>query len=329
MAELGLCIRSIDLNVRSFSRMAAVAEELGYGHIWVTEEIARSGFTMIAAAALHTAKITVGTAIVSIYSRTPLTIAMDAASLNEFSQSRFILGLGAGGLDFTTRGHGIPAEKPVARMREYITIIRNFLAGERFSYDGLFHKVRDMRLWIKPRDRIPIFVAALNKNMLRLAGEVADGVILNMFSPKAIQYVRENIGKGLEKAGRRAEDIKIYSFILTAASSSRDSQEYLRRAVAFYCVAPTYRGMLESMGFADVVEEIKTLWSRGEKDKLTERIPDELVEEVSVTADRGDAVERIEEYAKAGVTPILYPQPRKGREKQDIAVITSSFSKEK
>ncbi len=327
MTELGLCVRSIDLDAVSFSRIASTAEELGYKHVWVTEEIARSGFTMLTAVALNTSVVKVGTAIVSIYSRTPLTIAMETATLNELSQSRFILGLGAGGLDFTTRGHGVSAEKPVARMREYITIIRKFLSGERFSYDGLFYRVKDMRLWIKPRNNIPIYVAALNRGMLRLAGELADGVILNMFSPKAIKYVKENIEKGLEKTGRKAGDIKIYSFVLTSASSNKDAQEYLKRAVAFYCVAPTYRGLLENMGFADVVEEVRELWNRGERDKLTEKVPDELVEEVSITADTEDAGEKIENYAKAGINPILYPQPRKGKEKQDIITILTSLSR--
>ena len=325
--ELGLCTRSIDLTTTEYAEIASTAEKAGYSSTWVTEEIGRSGFSTLAHAAGRTSRITLGTAIVSIYSRTPLTMAMEAATLSELSGGRFILGLGAGGLEFTTRGHGVAASKPVKRMEEYLNIIRGYLSGDRVSFAGEFFNIKDMRLWVKTQHTPKIYVAALNEKMLQLAGKMADGIILNMFSPKAISFIRENVEKGARETGRRPEDLRLYSFVLSAASSEDDALTELRRSVAFYCAAPTYRKILNVMGYGDVAEEVDNLWRAGEREKAIKTIPEELVEAVSIIADREEETrEKLKQYARNGITPLLYPQPRRTSSKQDITTIIKNCS---
>ncbi len=320
--ELGLCTRSIDLSVPEYAEVATIAEKFNYSSMWVTEEIGRSGFSTLSYAASKTSSIKLGTAIASIYSRTPLTMAMEAATLSELSGGRFTLGLGAGGLEFTMRGHGVPFSKPVKRMEEYLTIVRGYLSGGRVNFAGDFFNVKDMRLWVKIQQTPKIYVAALNEKMLQLAGKLADGIILNMFSPKAIPFIRENVEKGVRESGRELSDIPLYSFVLSSASSDEEAVEELRRSAAFYCAAPTYRKILTVMGFGDVAEEVDKLWRAGERERALKKIPDELVEAVSIVADREEETrEKLEQYSRNGVTPLLYPQPRRASSKQDIVTI--------
>ncbi|MDJ0269030.1 MAG: LLM class flavin-dependent oxidoreductase [Aigarchaeota archaeon] len=325
--ELGVCTRSVDLIAAEYAEVASTAEKAGYSSMWVTEEIGRSGFSTLAYAAGRTGRITLGTAIVSIYSRTPLTMAMEAATLSELSGGRFILGLGAGGLEFTTRGHGVAASKPVKRMEEYLSIIRGYLSGCRVSFAGEFFNIKDMRLWVKTQHTPKIYVAALNEKMLQLAGKMADGIILNMFSPKAMSFIRENVEKGASESGRRLEDLRLYSFVLSSASSSDDALTELRRSVAFYCAAPTYRRILNVMGYGDVAEEVDRLWRAGEREKAIKAISEELVEAVSIVADQEEETwEKLKQYTKNCVIPLLYPQPRRAVSKQDIITIIERCS---
>ncbi len=320
--ELGLCTRSIDLSVSEYAEVVAIAEKFGYSSAWVTEEIGRSSFSTLSYAAAKTSSIKLGTAIVSIYSRTPLTMAMEAATLSELSGGRFILGLGAGGLEFTTRGHGVPASKPVKRMEEYLMIVRGYLSGGRVNFAGEFFNVKDMRLWVKVQQTPKIYVAALNERMLQLAGKFADGVILNMFSPKAISFIRENIEKGIRESGRQLSDLPLYSFVLSSASSDEEAVTELKRSAAFYCSAPTYRKILTVMGFGDVAEEVDRLWRAGERERALKIVPDELTEAVSIVADQEEETrEKLEQYRRNGVIPLIYPQPRRASAKQDIVTI--------
>ena len=322
--EIGICIRSLDLSPREFASIAKKAEDLGYSNIWVTEELARSGFGMLSAAARETSRIALGTAIVSIYSRTPLTIAMEAATLAETAGSRFLLGLGAGGLDFTSRGHGIVAEKPIERMTDYVNIIRRYLAGDRVSYSGTLFNVENMRMWIKPREIVPICFAALNPRMLQKAGELADGLILNMFSPNASSYVKENLSIGAKKAGRDLSNFKTYSFVLCGRAHENEAE--LRRAVSFYCAAPTYQHMLSVLNFRETAATVGNLWRSGERDKAADSVPDALLHEVGIVSESDHAIKRLEEYSRSGIVPLLYPQPSRKNAFEDIEQILNRLA---
>jgi len=321
----GVCLRAVDVSTRDVQVLAHKAERLGFDSFWVTEEMSRSSPPLLALAALATEKIKIGTAIISIYSRTPMTIAMTAATLTELAGPRFILGLGSGGIEITKRGHGVPPEKPVKRMEEYVKIIRDFLGGQKVNHQGEFFHVSDVRLWITPSHIPPLYLAALNPKMIELAGAVADGIILNVFDPKASSYVDELLRKGLAKSGRHVSSVKKCSFVLAAADSSRDSVETLKKSIVFYISAPSYRRIVREAGYGDVVDEVVDTLTKHGREKAVARVPDELVEGVALTCDQ-NIVESLERYVKAGVEPLIYPQPKKNNELKDIVKIMEAVS---
>jgi probable F420-dependent oxidoreductase len=318
MIRAGVAIRSVDTVPNEFIAIAKEAERLGFESIWVTEELARSGFTVLSAAAYNTSSITLGTAIVSIYSRTPLTMAMEYVAMSELSNNRFILGLGAGGPEITSRGHGIPPIQPVSRMEEYLRIIRGLLAGDRFTYEGRIFQIRGIRLWARPPPSVKLYVAALNPGMLRVAGALADGIILNMFSPHMMDYILENLEAGSRIVGRDVKEIKICSFIPAAATSEPDAIESLKRSLGFYAAAPTYDRMFNLLGFGHIPKIVRESM---ESSKRHLAIPDQLVDMVSIVCDRPDVGDKLAGFHKVGVTPLIYPQPRREGRLADIMAI--------
>ncbi|GBC72207.1 Putative coenzyme F420-dependent oxidoreductase [archaeon HR03] len=321
--ELGLCIRSVDLTPQQFIEVAKRAEELGYSSLWMTEEMSRASPITLAAAALHTKRIKLGAAILNIFARTPMATAMEAATLQELSQNRFILGLGVGGPDISRKGHGADISNPVQKMSEYIEIVRKFLTGERLNYAGRHYRVDGVRLWIKQPRPTEIYLAALNPQMLTLAGAKADGLILNLFDPRAAEYVHKAINKGLKNSHDQNRPFKKFSFVLAAASSEPEYFSALKRSVAFYLSSPAYRRIMREAGHGEAVERFATVLETRGREAAVETIDDDVVESVSVICDR-DVSDQLERYRKAGVTPLIYPQPRPGNEYQDILSILAA-----
>ncbi len=321
--ELGLCIRSVDLTSQQFIEVAKRAEELGYSSLWMTEEMARASPVTLAAAAIHTERIKLGAAILNIFARTPMATAMEAATLQELSQNRFILGLGVGGPDISRKGHGADISNPVQKMSEYIEIVRRFLTGERFQYSGRHYRVDGVRLWMKQPRPTEIYLAALNPQMLTLAGEKADGLILNLFDPRAANYVNKAIDKGLEKSHDPSRAFKKLSFVLAAASSEPECFNALKRSVAFYLSSPAYRRIMREAGHGEAVERFTAVLDTRGRDAAVETLDNDVVESVSVFCDR-DVCEQLKRYRKAGITPLIYPQPRPGKEYQDILSILAA-----
>jgi 5,10-methylenetetrahydromethanopterin reductase len=325
--EVGLCLRSFDVGPREAALTASLAEKLGFTSFWMTEEMGRGSPPALSMSAAETSRLTLGTAIISIYSRTPMTTAMEAITLQEASGNRFILGLGVGGAGITARGHGAPTSGAVERMEEYIAVVRGFLTGQRVNYKGRYYNVSDIRLWARPPSPPPIYLAALNPKMLELAGRVADGLLLNMFDPKCAGYVEKHLRKGFEKAGRTPSEYKKYSFVLAAASDETDALDALRKSVCFYLLAPGYRRLVAEAGFGDVVETVGDAYSSKGLDFAAKTIPDELLDRVAVIC-KDSVTDRLREYADVGVTPLIYPQPRRGAELKDIVSILQAVSKE-
>ncbi len=319
MIGAGVAIRSVDTDPREFPIIAKEAERLGFESIWVTEELTRSAFTVLSTAAYNTSRIKLGTAIVSIYSRTPLTMAMEYVAMTELAGNRFILGLGAGGTEITSRGHGIAPSQPAKRMEEYIQIIRGLLSGDRFTYEGKFFKVCEIKLWSKPPTSVKIYVAALNPIMLKVAGALADGIILNMFTPSMIDYVLENLKAGSRDVG----EVRICSFIPAAATSEQDALETLKRSIGFYAAAPSYDRMFNLLGYGHIPNIVRESIATGQRHMA---IPDQLVHTLSIVCDKPDVGEKLSAFHRVGVTPLIYPQPRRERRLEDILSIMRSVA---
>ena len=179
------------------------AETSGYEGIWVPEVMGTDAFTVLAAASQVTQRLRLGTGIVPIYTRTPTTLAMTIATLDALSGGRAVLGLGVSSEIIIGAWHGLPFPKPLGAMREAVDIIRRLLRNERVTAEGAFFRVRNLRPNVPvPSDRtIPIYIGALNPGMLRLAGAIADGVILNWMPAAHVPRAIEAIAAGAQRAG--------------------------------------------------------------------------------------------------------------------------------
>jgi probable F420-dependent oxidoreductase len=305
-----------DLSVAEWIRYAERARELGYHGFWVAEDSGKESFTLLAVVGSRVPEIELGLGIVSVYARTPTLTAMEAQTLEQVVGPRTVLGVGTGGIGFVERGHGLKIERPIARVRESVQVIRAVLSGKRFSYEGQFFNIPGFRLREPPpRTDIPLYISALNPQMIRLAGEVADGVILNWLTPKyAIEVVRENLRIGAERTGH--DPAKIHVATLTPICcdpTAADARWAMKRMICFYCATPHYHNIIRHAGESWYREalEIKAVWDSGQHDRATEMVPDEMPAVFALTGEKQQTRARLESYAEAGVYPIIYPIPRR------------------
>jgi alkanesulfonate monooxygenase SsuD/methylene tetrahydromethanopterin reductase-like flavin-dependent oxidoreductase (luciferase family) len=190
------------LPVRTLVDLAALADRLGYHSVWVPEGRGRELDSMLGAMAQATVRIGLASGILPLYSRPPALVAMAAATLADLSGGRFVLGIGAGHPAIIEQGYGVSFREPLLAAREFVAIVRTALAGERVSMRGRVFEVDAFQLEAKPDHPVPIYLAALGPAMLRMAGEVADGVILNWTSPEHIPWAVARVREGAARAGR-------------------------------------------------------------------------------------------------------------------------------
>ena len=206
--NLGRLAISLPLPLQSARRCVEIARraerEWGYPAIWLAETNGPDSFALGGAIAGATSRVTLGTAIVPSYNRTPAVLAMSAATLAELSQGRFVLGLGSSSHAIIEDWNGLPFELPLTRLRETVTVVRQALAGGKTSFQGKTLRSRGFRLGNPPARPVPIYLAALREKMLALAGEIGDGVIVNLFPVTALPQMLAALRSGAARAGRDA-----------------------------------------------------------------------------------------------------------------------------
>jgi F420-dependent oxidoreductase-like protein len=232
-----------------------LAEKLAYESVFVTHIAARDSLTTLVAYASRTESIRLGTGVMPIYSRKPVTTAMSAATADEFSGGRIVLGLGVSHRPVVEGWFDEKIDKPVREMREYVDIVRAILRGEDPPQGERFRSGFHFMGFEPPRADLPIYIAGLSPGMLRLAGEIADGVILWLCNPN---YIREvvvpTVTEGRERAGKELEGFDIVAAVPSAVTSEPDeARDKLRQELVPYFHLPFYRKMIERSGFeADV-----------------------------------------------------------------------------
>jgi len=189
--------------VPASQRLAKRAEELGYESLWIADSGGPDPFVVAAAAAAVTSRVRIGTAVIPAYTRTPPVISCAAASCAELAPGRFVLGIGASSENIVQKWSGVTFERPLSRVRETVGVVRGMLAGEKSDFSGKTLETHGYRLqMLPPSPPIPIHVGALGPPMLELAGEIADGVTLNMMPVEAVPRMLEHVRKGAGKSGR-------------------------------------------------------------------------------------------------------------------------------
>lgn len=310
MAErLALRLREDRLPAREVVELVRLAARRGFEGVWVPEASGREVFAQLGAFALATERIQLGAGIANVYTRTPTVLAQAIATVDQLSDGRARLGLGTGHAPALEGGHGVHFARPMGRMRDTIAIVRAILRGEPLP-EGRTIGPRAFHLETAARPSLPIYVAALGPQMCELAGELADGVMLNWATPSYVRTALAHVALGARRAGRDPAAIDVTCYLrLSAGAPSAAMRRALGREVARYIAMPFYRRMFDAAGFAPHTAAVVEAWPR-DPDEAGALVPDEMLGALTVAGDADAFARRVAEYRALGVTlPVLAPLP--------------------
>jgi len=293
------------LDIAEIQECVAIMSACEPDTVWIPETWGMESFAMLSAVAAGTRSARVGSSIINIYSRSPSLIGMGAVTLDTLSGGRLVLGLGAGSEPIVGDFHGYRFERPVARMREYVEIIRQVTSGKRIDHSGRFFELKNFTLLTRPfRDRIPIYLAAVNPAMVRLAWEAADGVIFYL-RPKV--EMRETIRRMQSK---RRMDVTCQ--IITAVSEdSEAAARRARRTLAFYiAVGRTYREFLAKNGYSGETEAVLEGYKESGLGGADCHVSDQMLRDLTIFGTPDEAAGQLRGFVDTGVDlPIIQFNP--------------------
>jgi probable F420-dependent oxidoreductase len=284
---------------------ARMAEDLGYRSYWTAETTGPEAFSLLGAVGAAAPSLDLGTGVLALQLRTPGVVAMAGATLQALQPEReVLLGIGISSPVVTQRWHGVPyGDRPLARVREYVTLLRACLSGERVDFAGDFYQVKGFRLGVRLGEHRPkIILGALNPAMLRLAGELADGVLLNYLPASHVPWSVEQV--------RAGGDAEIYAYVHAGVCEREEGIDLARRDLFSYAVVDAYASSFERAGFADEVAEIRGRHAEGDRDGALAAVSDRMVDAIDVMGDEATVEATMASYAEAGVdVPVLMPLP--------------------
>jgi probable F420-dependent oxidoreductase len=304
------CFVSTGRSFETALERVKLAESLGYESAFVTHIAGRESLTVVTAYALATERIRVGTGVVPIYTRTPATMAQTAATIDELSGGRLTLGLGVSHRPVVEGWHGQTIDHPAAEMREYVEIVRAILHGEDppggEKWRTSFHLAG-----LDPRPELPIFMAALSPAMLRLAGEIADGVILWLCNPNYIRdVVLPEVRTGRDRAGKTLDGFSVVAAVPGALTDDPEAAyDTMRTDLLAYFGLPFYRAMLERSGFGGHIAAFDA--AHGDFERMRAAIGDDFLKALTAVGDADAVRAGIRRYEQAGATlPCIGPIAR-------------------
>jgi probable F420-dependent oxidoreductase len=284
---------------------ARLAEECGYSSYWTAETTGPEAFSLLAAAGAAAPSLDLGTGVLALQLRTPGVVAMAGATLQALHPDRdIVLGIGISSPVVTQRWHGVPyGDRPLQRTREYVTLLRECLTGEKVDFAGDFYQVKGFRLGVRLGERRPkIVIGALNPKMLALAGEIADGVALNYLPASHVPWSVEQVRKG--------GNATIYAYVHAGVCEREEGVELARRDLFSYAVVDAYAQSFERAGYAEEVAEIRARHADGDRAGAVGAVSDRMVDGIDVMGDPDTVQETMQAYVDAGVdVPVLMPLP--------------------
>ena len=287
---------NLALPVRGFVDVAARAEAAGYDRLWVAEAGNNDAFGLLTAVALGTSTVGLATGVVPIYTRTPSLMAQCAGTLQDASGGRFTLGVGVSSKMIVERWNGVPYDKPLGRIKEYVEVVRALLAGERVDHDGTYYDVHGYFLMMNnPQPPPPIILGALNEQMLRAGGEVADGVCLNWIGAHAVADALAQV-----KAGPRETTNAVFVRVCVT-EDVESARAWARREVMSYVTVPAYRKAFGVQGWEGVTAKAMELWDGGDRKGAAASLPDEFLDTLVLAGSADDVRRRFEAFREAGV----------------------------
>ncbi len=315
----GLGIFFTGLPARMSVEYALRAEARGFRSAWFPEITFADSFGPATAAALKTERISLGTGVVGIWSRSLVTMALQAATLQQLSDERLLLGLGVQARGYVSGWHGQHYEQPVTAMREFVMVLRQILSGERVTFAGDIFSVKNFQLQMEPpKQPVRIYIAANGPKMIQLAGEQADGMIGYFHS---VEYVREvvmpNLEKGARRTGRDVSEIDITVGFPSIVTRDDSGIELVKGQVMMFATAldsaPAYGESVAAAGFGDVAEEIRAHVAAGDLRAAVQAVPDAMADALTLSGSAEHVRARIDAYRSAGLTGVmLNPSPPGG-----------------
>jgi alkanesulfonate monooxygenase SsuD/methylene tetrahydromethanopterin reductase-like flavin-dependent oxidoreductase (luciferase family) len=279
------------------------ADGLGYDAVYTTHIAGRDSLTTLMAYAGATERIRLGTGVVPIFSRTPATMAQTAATIDEYSGGRMVLGLGISHRVTVENWHGQRIEKPVTQMREYVAGVRAILRGEE-PPESTYFPTKFAFMGYSGRPDLPIYVAALSPNMIKLAGRIADGVMFWLCCPSYIRDIAiPALREGVEAAGRSFDDFDVVAAVPVALTDDvQAARAALRQDLIPYASLPFYRAMLEGSGFGDELAAFDAGMAEGDIERAKAGLSDRMLDELAGIGSAEEVTRAVRSYQEAGAT---------------------------
>lgn len=321
--KLGIQLGYWGLGLTSQDQLDIVleAERLGYDSVFCAEAYGSDSVSILGWLAGQTSTIKIGSAIMQLPARSAAMTAMTAATLDNLTDGRFILGLGTSGPQVAEGWHGQRFGRQLLRTREYVAVVRKALARERLEFHGETIDLplpdgpgKALKLTIAPvQERIPIYLAAIGPKNTELVGEIADGILPMMFSPEHADVALSSLYAGIEKAGRSRDDVAVCPSVSFHIGEDPDgaAEGMLRGGTALYVGGMGsreknfYNAAVTRYGFGDAAKEIQDLFLDGKKLEAMAAIPEELLDAVSLFGSREHVTERLRAHRDAGVHTLI------------------------
>jgi 5,10-methylenetetrahydromethanopterin reductase len=281
--------------------------------MWIPESWGREAFVMLGAIAALTKRMKLGTSVVSMFSRTPSTIAMAASTLDNISSNRTIIGIGASTPVLAENWHGIKFEHPLERMKEYVTCFKIIASGETINFSGKFFRLKNLKIMHRSsRNNIPVYLGAVNTGMIKLATEIADGTILYLHP---IAELKKTIKLIKSIPSKKSKSFEICCVFITAVSNKHPDLARIRAAktLAFYvAVGKYYNEFLSSHGFENEVKQITIEYQKHGTDNISKYVTDEMLDSLTICGTVEECIKSLKRFTSCGISiPILQVNPVK------------------
>ena len=304
---LDIALTGLVLPMAEFPALAREAETRGYRTAWVGEASGAEAIVLSTLIATHTTTIKIANGVIPVQTRTPIVYGQAAATLGHLAPGRFALGLGLSSEIIVGQWHGLPFAPSIQQMREAVQIIRMTAAGERVNFDGKFYRLKNFRLAIPAASPAPrIYLAALGPRMCELAGEVADGVLLNWLPPSAMAASVGHVEAGAKRAGRSLSDIDVAVYVRTCVTDEPAAvRETLARDITGYAIVSVYARFFAECGFAEEVEAVNAAWKAGDLAGAVKGISERVLDGLGAVGSANFCRDQMNAFARTGATPVV------------------------
>ena len=306
---IDIALTALAMPISELPAIAREAEARGYRTAWVGEASGAEAIVLSTLIATHTETLKIANGVIPVQTRTPIVYGQAAATLAHLAPGRFALGLGLSSEIIVGQWHGLPFTPSIQQMREAVQIIRMTAAGERVNLEGRFYRLKNFRLAIPAPSPAPrIYLAALGPRMCELAGEVADGVLLNWIPPAAVPASLRHVEAGARRAGRRLADLDVAVYVRTCVTDAREpAREALAREITGYAIVNAYARFFADSGFGEEVEAVNAAWKTGDRAGAVKAISERVLDGLGVVGAADFCHERLGAFARTGATPVVLP----------------------